>query len=374
MGSILLSDNGSSRTVKMRVCQCRFGGGNDGKKAGLMEDAADDEVRVAMNPIAAASSAAIAEPVKMLGEEIAAARVYRAQAKAANTLRAYTSDWTQFEGWCDERSLEPLPARAEAVATYLATLALAGKADSTIGRHLAAIGWKHRQDGLVAPVQRDDRMVIADTLAGIRREARARPSARKAAITASELAAMIAAADGEGTRSIRDRAILALGLAAALRRSELVALEWRDVELVEKGLRLTLRHSKTDQEGQGQVIAVPSGKTLKPVKRLQAWLAVRGGGAGPLFYRIDPQGRMTDKPMSDRSIARLIQKYASRIGLKPEMVAGHSLRAGFLTEASRTGATIAKMQEVSRHKKVEVLLGYVRSAELFDNHAGGAFL
>lgn len=185
---------------------------------------------------------------------------------------------------------------------------------------------------------------------------------------------MIAAADGQGTRAIRDRAIMALGLAAALRRSELVALEWRDVELVERGLRLTLRHSKTDQEGEGQVIAVPSGKTLKPVKRLQAWLAVRGGGAGPLFYRIDPQGRMTDQPMSDRSIARLIQKYASRIGLKPDMVAGHSLRAGFLTEASRTGATIAKMQEVSRHKKVEVLLGYVRSAELFDDHAGGAFL
>lgn len=84
-----------------------------------------------------------------MGEEIAAARGYRAQAKAANTIRAYTSDWNQFEGWCDERRLEPLPARPEAVATWLAALALAGKADSTIGRHLAAIGWKHRQDGLV---------------------------------------------------------------------------------------------------------------------------------------------------------------------------------------------------------------------------------
>lgn len=310
----------------------------------------------------------------MLGEEIAAARDYRAQAKAANTIRAYASDWSQFESWCDARSLEPLPARPEAVATYLASLALAGKADSTIGRHLAAIGWKHRQDGLVAPVQRDERMVIADTLAGIRREARARPSARKVAITAGELAAMLAAADGQGTRAIRDRAILALGLAAALRRSELVALEWRDVELVDKGLKLTLRHSKTDREGEGQVIAVPAGKTLRPVERLHAWLAVRGRGAGPLFYRIDPQGRRTDKPMSDRSIARLIQKYARLVGLDPETVAGHSLRAGFLTEASRTGATIAKMQEVSRHKKVEVLLGYVRSAELFDDHAGKGFL
>lgn len=251
---------------------------------------------------------------------------------------------------------------------------MAGKADTTIGRHLAAIGWKHRQDGLVAPVQRDERMVIADTLAGIRREQRARPNARKAAISASELGTMLAAADGQGTRTIRDRAIMALGLAAALRRSELVALEKRDVEMVDKGLKLTLRHSKTDQEGEGQVIAVPSGKTLRPVERLKGWLAVRGSSEGPLFYQIDPQGRLTDKPMSDRSIARLIQKYAGRTGLDPAMFAGHSLRAGFLTEASRTGATIAKMQEVSRHKKVEVLLGYVRSAELFDDHAGMAFL
>ncbi|MDT0510114.1 site-specific integrase [Novosphingobium sp. MMS21-SN21R] len=316
----------------------------------------------------------IMEPDRRLHEEIAAAQSYRAQAKAANTLRAYTSDWNQFEAWCDERSLDPMPARPEAVATYLASLALSGKADTTISRHLAAIGWKHRQDGQVPPSARDARRVIADTLAGIRREARTRPSARKAAITARELAAMIAAAEGEGTRSVRDRAIMALGLAAALRRSELVALERRDVEMVDKGLKLTLRHSKTDQEGAGQVIAVPTGKALKPVERLKAWLALRGADAGPLFYQIDPQGRLTDQPMSDRSIARLIQKYAGRIGLDPEMFAGHSLRAGFLTEASRAGATISKMQEVSRHKKVEVLLGYVRSAELFDDHAGMAFL
>lgn len=342
--------------------------------AEMCGDAVEAEARVAVSPLQAAPRAAFEVPGRRLGEEIGAARSYRAQAKAANTIRAYTSDWSQFEGWCDERGLEPLPARVEAVATYLASLAMAGKADSTIGRHLAAIGWKHRQDGLVAPTARDEKMVIADTIAGIRREQRVRPSARKAALTAKDLAAMIAAADGEGTRSIRDRAILALGLAAALRRSELVALEWRDVELVDQGLKLTLRHSKTDQDGEGQVIAVPAGKALRPVERLQAWLAVRGGGAGPLFYQIDPQGRLTDQPMSDRSIARLIRKYAGRVGLDPETVGGHSLRAGFLTEASRAGATIAKMQEVSRHKKVEVLLGYVRSAELFDDHAGGGFL
>lgn len=342
--------------------------------AELRERAAEDKGGEAISPVTRTSSTAIAEPGKRLGEEIAAARVFRAQAKAANTLRAYASDWYQFARWCDQRSLDPLPARSEAVATYLASLALTGKAESTIGRHLAAIGWKHRQAGLAGPVQRDERMVIADTLAGIRRGTRARPRARKAAISARELAAMIAAAEGQGTRAIRDRAILALGMAAALRRSELVALERRDVELVDKGLMLTLRHSKTDQDGEGQMIAVPAGKTLQPLARLKAWLAVRGSSAGPLFYQIAPQGQLTDKAMSDRSIARLVQKYAGRVGLDPGTVGGHSLRAGFLTEASRAGATIAKMQEVSRHKKVEVLLGYVRSAELFDGHAGDGFL
>lgn len=324
------------------------------------------------DPVHLEPAAPIVPP--QLAEEIAAARSYRARAKSANTLRAYASDWRQFEGWCWERGLEPLPARPEAVATYLASLAMAGKADSTITRHSAAIGWKHRQEGMVAPVARDERMVIADTLSGIHREQRARPARKKAAISAADLVRMIAEADGQGSRSIRDRAILALGLAAALRRSELVGLEWRDVEWVDKGLKLTLRHSKTDQQGEGQVIAVPTGKTLKPVERLKAWLAVRGGNVGPLFYRIDPQGRLTDQPMSDRSIARMIQKYAARTGLDPQMFAGHSLRAGFLTEASRSGATISKMQEVSRHKKVDVLLGYVRSAELFDDHAGQNFL
>jgi len=324
--------------------------------------------------------AAVALPVDtvpshaVLAGEIAAARGYRTKAKAGNTLRAYASDWAQFEAWCDERGVEPVPARPEVVATYLAALAVAGRADSTVARHLAAIGWQHRQAGLVPPTSRDGRMVIADTLAGIRREARMRPSARKAAIGASDLTRMIAAAAGEGSRAIRDRAVLALGLAAALRRSELVALELGDVAFEEKGLRLTLQQSKTDQDGAGQEIAVPHGSSIKPVKLLQDWLAVRGAAPGPLFWQIDPQGRVVESAMSDRSVARLIQRYAAKVGLDPQTVGGHSLRAGFLTEASRAGATIAKMQEVSRHKKVEVLLGYVRSAELFDDHAGAEFL
>lgn len=309
-----------------------------------------------------------------LAEEIAAARQYRQRARAANTIRAYASDWAQFEGWCWERALEPLPASPEAVATYLAARARAGNAPSTITRHLAAIGWQHRQNGLVPPQARDARMVIADTLAGIRREQRARPTGKKAAISAADLARMISKADGEGPRAIRDRAVLALGLAAALRRSELVALQLADLTLVQQGLTLRIRASKTDQDGAGAVIAIPAGKVLTPVKHLNVWLKLRGGEPGPLFTRIAPNGLLTREPMSDRSVARLVQRYADRIGLDPASVAGHSLRAGFLTEAARTRASLPKMQEVSRQKSVDVLLGYIRSAELFDDHAGDGFL
>jgi integrase len=124
----------------------------------------------------------------------------------------------------------------------------------------------------------------------------------------------------------------------------------------------------------GKVIAIPAGKVVTPVKHLNAWLKLRGGEAGPLFTRIGPTGQRTSEPMSDRSVARLVQRYADRIGLDPASVAGHSLRAGFLTEAARTRASLPKMQEVSRQKSVDVLLGYIRSAALFDDHAGEGFL
>lgn len=313
-------------------------------------------------------------PSGPLADEIAAARSYRTRAKAEATLRAYGSDWGHFQDWCWERGLDPLPAAPEVVATWLAALALKGKADSTITRHLAAIGWKHRQDGLVAQVGRDAHGLISDTLAGIRREQRARPTRKKAAISARDLARMIGAAEGQGTTALRDRAILAIGLASAMRRSELVALQLSDVEMIDQGLKLRIRHSKTDQEGEGATIAVPAGKLLKPVDHLNAWLKVRGGASGPLFTRTGITGEFTMAPMSDRSVARLVQRYANKVGLDPAVLGAHSLRAGFLTEAARTRASIPKMQEVSRHKSVKVLLGYVRSAELFDDHAGSDFL
>lgn len=189
----------------------------------------------------------------------------------------------------------------------------------------------------MAPHARDSKMVIADTLTGIRREQRARPTGKKAVIAAADLARLIARAEGEGPRAIRDRMVLVLGLAAALWWSELVALQLADLALVELGLTLRIRQSKTDQDREAAVMAIPAGKVLTPVKYLNAWLQLRGGETGPLFTRIGTTGLRTTESMSDRSVARLVQRYGDQIGLDPCSVAGHSLRAGFLTELPGRG-------------------------------------
>jgi site-specific recombinase XerD len=173
---------------------------------------------------------------------------------------------------------------------------------------------------------------------------------------------------------VRDRALLAIGMAAALRRSELVALTLDDVGITAEGLTITIRQSKTDQEGTGATIAVPEGRRIRPKALLLEWIGRAGFTEGPVFRKLTPQGRISPRPMSDRGVALVVKARAAAAGYDPAQVSGHSLRAGFLTEAARQGATIFKMKEVSRHKSLEILSEYVRSHELFRDHAGEKFL
>lgn len=212
-----------------------------------------------------------------------------------------------------------------------------------------------------------------ETLAGIR-ASKGSKKKRKAAADANVLEVMLAAFPGDGLRAVRDRAVLAIGMAAALRRSELVALTVDDISIEAEGLRITIARSKTDQEQEGVEIAVPEGNRLRPKARLLDWMAAAGHDDGPLFRRLSRQHTLTNNPMSDRAVARLVQAAARKAGLDETQFGGHSLRAGFLTESAAHGATIFKMQEVSRHKTVQILSDYVRSAELFGNHAGSGFL
>ncbi len=196
---------------------------------------------------------------------------------------------------------------------------------------------------------------------------------RKAPAVAAAMLGMVAGAP-DNLAGLRDRALLLLGFAGAFRRSELVALDVNDIEETEAGLRVTIRYSKTDQDGQGVTIAIARGDVACPVKALRGWLDGAGIDAGPLFRPINKASRVAQARLTDRSVANIVKAYAERAGFDASTFSGHSLRSGFLTSAASNGASIFKMMDVSRHKSVDTLRGYVRDAELFRDHAGKGLL
>lgn len=172
----------------------------------------------------------------------------------------------------------------------------------------------------------------------------------------------------------RDRALLLLGFAGALRRSELVALNVDDLTEIHEGAQLRIRASKTDAEKNGVSIALPRGKKLCPIAAVRLWLNAARISDGAIFRSIYKGDRVSAHRLSDRSVADIVKQYVSRIGADCALFSGHSLRAGFLTSAARRGATLAKMMATSRHKSPETLLGYVREAEVFRDNAGDGLL
>jgi site-specific recombinase XerD len=294
---------------------------------------------------------------------------FAAAEKAAATRAAYASDWRDFAAWAALRGATALPAHAGMVAAYLSHLASTGRKASTIGRRAAAIAYRHKLAGYEPPTSQEG---VRAVLRGIRRTLGAAREG-KAPATADILTAMLALCPATLV-GYRDRALLALGFAGAFRRSELVALEVADLSEVPDGLRVRIRRSKTDQEGEGAEIAIPRGYRLRPVEAVQTWLDSAGITEGPVFRPVAKGGRLQDAPLTPHSAAQIVKRYAERAGLDPTAYAGHSLRSGFLTSAAEAGASVFKMTEVSRHKSVDVLRGYVRRADLFREHAGAAFL
>jgi integrase len=177
-----------------------------------------------------------------------------------------------------------------------------------------------------------------------------------------------------GDAGKRDRALLLLGFALAARRSELVALDVADLEECPEGFRATIRRSKTDQEGAGAVVAVCRGSIACPVAAVKEWLAAANIVEGPVFRQVGKGGRLLPGRLSPQNVALIVKAYAKRLGLDPSAFSGHSLRAGFLTSAAARGAWLFKMMDVSRHKSVDTLRGYVRDADAFRDHAGAGLL
>lgn len=307
--------------------------------------------------------------------EIEQARRYAAASRARSTRDKYEAAWDDFSAWCLARGHDSLPAHPGVVAMYLSDEAARGLSPSWVNLKMAAIGWMHRRAGKQPPHKAEGGVVVLDVMAGIRRE-HGRPPNRKHAADGDIVRDVLRSIAGDALRDVRDRALLSFGMASCMRRSELVMLRVPDdLQRTLEGFRVRIGRSKTDQESQGAIIAVPEGRRLKPVARLEAWIARAGIEDGFLFRRISNDGRkVLAAPMSDRSVARVVQARVAAAGYDPTAFAGHSLRAGFLTSAARAKASIFKMQGQSRHKSIQVLSGYVRDADIFENHAGEDFL
>lgn len=297
-------------------------------------------------------------------------RVFMANSIAESTKRVYQDDFKAFTNWCNQQSVSALPAESVTVANFIADQANQGFKPSTLNRRLAAIKFFHEAQGLPSPTTHKG---VSATLKGIRRTLGTAPE-KKAAATIDTLYQLLARIDTKTTTGKRDKALILLGFAGAFRRSELAALQVNDIEFVSEGLRVTIRQSKTDQEGQGQQIAIPQGK-LKVVTALQDYLQATGIQSGAVFRSFKKGGAiMSESAISDRTVADLVKKYVLLAGLNPEQFAGHSLRSGFITSAAEAGANLFKIMDVSRHKSVQTVKGYVHSAEAFKDHAGSSFL
>lgn len=301
-------------------------------------------------------------PSSELVDPLAAVRSYLEAEKSSNTRRAYAADWADFVTWTERVSCPTLPAAPIDVARYLAHLADAGLKTSTVQRRVASIRAAHKAAGFEPPTNAEG---VKAVMRGIRRRLGKRK--KKAAPATAELLAAALAKLPEDLRGKRDRALLAIGFAAARRRSELIGFDVEDIERRSRGIVLYLRRSKTDQEGEGETLPVPNGRILKPVSALDAWLEAAGIASGPIFREVDRHGRVAPQRLSDRSVSRIIKKVLGAAGLEASAFSGHSLRAGFVTDALEHKVDPFKIMKQTGHVKVDTLREYDRRENDFDD-------
>ena len=327
----------------------------------------------------AASAAARPEPDGTLAGAHASARSYRGRAKADNTRAAYRSAVRAWCSWCATHDLVPLPASAPDVAAFLADERDRGLAANTLDLRRAAIRFLHRAAGLASPT---DDAHVAETLAGIRRDAPNPTKKRAATLTVlRELLAPIPA----DLRGLRDRALLLVGFAGALRRSELAGIRMADLERTDHGFQLTLPRSKGSQTA-AAIVPLPYGKTeLCPVRALSQWLDAAGITEGAVFRRLwvppsvamdgpPPLPVLGVEPLTTKSIGRIVQARATAAGFKGGEFGAHSLKRGALSTGMQLGAHAAQLKRLGRHKSFDVLGEYLEFGNLFDNHPLGSVL
>ena len=331
----------------------------------------------------AAVEAAVPVPDGSLAGERAAAGTYARLAKAENTRRAYRAGVRAWCAWCARHGLTPLPASGDDVAAFLAGERGRGLSPNTIELRRAAIRYLHRAAG--CPVPTDD-ACVSETLAGIKRDAarHGQVPRKKVAATATILRRLLAPIEGD-LRGLRDRAMLLVGFAGALRRSELAAIRCEHLEATDRGVRLTLPTTKGDQLA-AVTVPLPYGETeLCPVHAIEAWRRAAGIVGGPLFRRIwlppgardgDPPAlpRIGDRAITPQTVAQVVQARAMAAGFDRRDLGGHSLKRGALTTGMERGVHPAKLKRLGRHKSFDVLGEYLEFGDPFDGHPLGGVL
>lgn len=286
--------------------------------------------------------------------------------RAESTQRIYRSDWKEFSTWCDAHALMALPAAPTTVAAYLASLVDTGRRACTINRKVSAIRFAHKVASVENPCAHP---LVEATASGIRRQIGVAQHGKAPART-EDIKLMVASLP-ENLHGLRDRALLLLGFAGAMRRSELVALDIRDITESSEGLRVVIRRSKTDQEGAGIIKGIPVGRHPEtcPVRALNAWLVAAGITSGAVFRKVNRHGRLGAMRLTAQSVAIVVKRVATAVGLDPDRFSGHSLRAGLATSAAAAGVDMRFIMAQGAWASERMVRRYIRDGNLFRENA-----
>lgn len=311
-----------------------------------------------MVPLAAGELGALAPVMEQTRE-------YLRNSKSEATQRAYRNDWKDFTAWCEKYSFPCLPSTPERVAMYLTHLADSGKKAATITRRLTAISQVHGAAGFESPTKNE---LVRSVLKGIRRSIGTAQDG-KAPLVSADIKEIIGRLP-QTLIGLRDKALLCVGFAGAFRRSELVALNFEDLEFADEGLVVAIRRSKTDQEARGRKIGIPilPHSEACAVRALKQWLAVAAITSGPLFRPVRLGGRIEDHRLSGFAVARIIKKRLPA-RFDASRISGHSLRSGFVTSACAGNAPLKSIMNTTGHRSLEMVMRYSREASLFRQNA-----
>jgi len=289
--------------------------------------------------------------------------------KANNTLRAYKSDFNDFGIFCSKHGLNSLPTEPKIVSLYLTHLSKNSKI-STLRRRLVSISMVHKLKGHYLDTKHP---IIVENLMGIRRIKGSIQKGKKP-ILINHLKSIINVINEKKIDEIkkyRDKSLILIGFGGGFRRSELISIDYEDLEFVTEGLKITIKKSKTDQFGEGMTKGLPyfTNETYCPVFNLKKWLEISKIKSGPIFRGFSKGLLLKNKRLSDQSVVLLIKEYLNLAGIDNRNFAGHSLRSGFATVAAESGADERSIMAMTGHKNTQMVRRYIRDANLFKNNA-----